>query len=362
MKNRAGTTNSSSATLFLMSKILLVDDQAINLLYLTKTLNRLPDVEIVTATSALDALLLCRDTQWDLVVADYMMPEMDGLEFIRAFRNLPHGEQTPVLMVTASSDPNVKYQLLDLGVVDFLQKPVDASELTARARNLISLHKATAFLRGHNQELKKGVQLMTAELAERERESLLVLARAAESRDPETGFHLLRMAAYSKVVALTLGLSEDVAEEIFLAAPMHDVGKIGIPDRILLKAGKLDESEWDEMRKHTQYGYDILGQSRTPILKLGGVIALNHHEAWDGSGYPNGLHEDEIPLAARIVSVADVFDALTSARPYKAAWSMEDALLEMRNISGKRLDAKCVDAFFSSMNSVKQIMINHADT
>jgi putative two-component system response regulator len=344
-----------------MSKILLVDDQAINLLYLTKTLKRLPDADIVTSTSAFDALLLCQQTQWDLVVADYMMPGMDGLEFIRKFRIMPGGEQTPVLMVTASSDPGVKYQLLDLGVVDFLQKPVDASELIARARNLISLHQATAALRGHNKELKKGVQLMTAELAERERESLLVLARAAESRDPETGFHLLRMAAYSKVVALTLGLSEEVAEEIFLAAPMHDVGKIGIPDRILLKAGKLDAVEWDEMRKHTQYGYDILGQSRTPILKLGGVIALNHHEAWDGSGYPNGLCQDEIPLAARIVSVADVFDALTSTRPYKAAWSIEDALVEMRNISGTRLDPLCVDAFFSSMDSVQQIMNNHAD-
>jgi response regulator RpfG family c-di-GMP phosphodiesterase len=274
---------------------------------------------------------------------------------------MPGGEQTPVLMVTASADPGVKYQLLDLGVVDFLQKPVDASELIARARNLISLHQATSTLRDHNSELKKGVQLMTSELAARERESLLVLARAAESRDPETGHHLLRMATYSKIIALALGLSKDEAEAIFLAAPMHDVGKIGIPDRILLKAGKLDAAEWTEMRRHTQYGHDILGQSRTPILRLGGVIALNHHEAWDGSGYPNGIQRDAIPLAARIVSVADVFDALTSARPYKAAWSLEDALVELRNISGSRLDARCVEAFFSALDAVKLIMHNHAD-
>lgn len=344
-----------------MSKILLVDDQAINLLYLSKTLQRLPNAAIITSASANDALLLCERAQWDLIVADYMMPGMDGLEFIRKFRTMPGGEQTPVLMVTASADPGVKYQLLDLGVVDFLQKPVDASELIARARNLISLHQATSTLRDHNSELKKGVQLMTAELAERERESLLVLARAAESRDPETGYHLLRMAAYSKIIALALGLSEDEAEAIFLAAPMHDVGKIGIPDRILLKAGKLDADEWTEMQRHTQYGHDILGQSRTPTLRLGGVIALNHHEAWDGSGYPNGIQHDAIPLAARIVSVADVFDALTSARPYKAAWSLEDALVELRNLSGSRLDAQCVEAFFSALDAVKLIMNNHAD-
>jgi response regulator RpfG family c-di-GMP phosphodiesterase len=344
-----------------MSKILLVDDQAINLLYLTKTLQRLPNAITTTSTSADEALQICENSRWDLVVADYMMPGMNGLEFIRKFRTMLGGEQTPVLMVTASADPEVKYQLLDLGVVDFLQKPVDASELIARARNLISLHQATAALVNHNSELKKGVQLMTSELAERERESLLVLARAAESRDPETGYHLLRMAAYSKIIALTLGLSDDEAEAIFLAAPMHDVGKIGVPDRILLKAGKLDSVEWTEMKRHTQYGHDILGRSRTPILRLGGVIALNHHEAWDGSGYPNGIRHEAIPLAARIVSVADVFDALTSVRPYKAAWNLEDALAELRNISGSRLDAQCVDAFFSALDDVTQIMHDHAD-
>jgi response regulator RpfG family c-di-GMP phosphodiesterase len=343
------------------TKILLVDDQPLSLLYLKKTLSRLTDVQITTRFDANEALELCADTQWNLIVADYQMPGMNGLDFIRQFRKIKGGEETPILMVTASTDPNVKYQLLDLGIVDFLHKPADASEVIARARNLISLHKATASLKNHNQELKKGVQEMTKVLAEREQESLIVLAKAAESRDPQTGSHLLRMASYSKIIALALGLSEDEAEEIYLAAPMHDVGKIGIPDRILLKDGKLTPDEWLEMKQHTTYGYNILGSSVTPILKLGGVIALNHHEAWDGSGYPNGKRGHEIPLCARIVAVADVFDALMSARPYKQAWSLDEALNELTKISGVRLDAECVSAFMQSIDSVKKIMTHYAD-
>lgn len=343
------------------TKILLVDDQPVSLLYLKKTLSKLPDMQITTCSNAHEALNLFPYQQWDLIVADYQMPGMNGLDFIRQFRQIKGSEETPILMVTASTDPNVKYQLLDLGIVDFLHKPADASEIIARARNLISLHKATVSLKNHNHELKKGVQEMTKVLAEREQESLIVLARAAESRDPQTGSHLLRMASYSRIIALALGLSEDEAEEIYLAAPMHDVGKIGIPDRILLKDGKLTPDEWLEMKRHTNYGYDILRTSVTPILKLGGVIALNHHEAWNGSGYPNGKKGDEIPLCARIVAVADVFDALMSPRPYKEAWSLDQALDELTNISGVRLDSACVNAFMQSIDSVKHIMTNYVD-
>jgi response regulator RpfG family c-di-GMP phosphodiesterase len=344
-----------------LNKILLVDDQPISLLYLKKTLSRLEDMEIVTSNDAKDALEMSKQAEWALIVADYQMPGINGLDFIRLYRQTKGCEETPILMVTASTDPSVKYQFLNLGVVDFLQKPADASEIIARARNLISLHVATVSLKNHNQELTKGVREMTKALAERERESLIVLARAAESRDPQTGSHLTRMASYSKIIALALGLSEAQADEIYLAAPMHDVGKIGIPDRILLKEGKLTPDEWLEMKRHTNYGHDILGNSLTPILKLGGEIALNHHEAWDGSGYPNGKMGREIPLSARIVAVADIFDALMSSRPYKKAWLLDDALNELTSVAGKRLDSECVDAFMRSMDSVKQIMNNHVD-
>ncbi len=344
-----------------MTKILLVDDQEINLLYLHKTLSRLPDAEITDCASADEALALCEFQQWDLIVADYMMPGMDGLEFIRQFRKMSWGQDTPVLMVTASSDRDVKYQLLDLGVVDFLQKPVDASELIARARNLISLHKATLSLTNHNQKLRASVREMTAELAARERESLMVLAKAAESRDPETGFHLLRMAGYSHQIALCLGLSENEAEQIFLAAPMHDVGKIGVPDKILLKTGQLQDDEWREMKKHTLYGFEILGHSTTPILNLGGVIALNHHEAWDGSGYPYGIKGEEIPMAARIVTVADYFDGLTNANQERQAYSFDEAVEMVKSQSGLQLDPQCVSAFCSSLQNIQQIMEHYAD-
>lgn len=344
-----------------MTKILLVDDQEINLLYLHKTLSRLPDAEITNCASADEALTLCEFQQWDLIVADYMMPGMDGLEFIRQFRKMSWGQDTPVLMVTASSDRDVKYQLLDLGVVDFLQKPVDASELIARARNLISLHKATLSLTNHNQKLRASVREMTAELAARERESLMVLAKAAESRDPETGFHLLRMAGYSHQIALCLGLSENEAEQIFLAAPMHDVGKIGVPDKILLKTGPLQDDEWREMKKHTLYGFEILGHSTTPILNLGGVIALNHHEAWDGSGYPYGIKGEEIPIAARIVTVADYFDGLTNTNPERKAYSFEEAVEMVKSQSGLQLDPQCVNAFCTSLQNIQQIMEHYAD-
>jgi putative two-component system response regulator len=214
-------------------------------------------------------------------------------------------------------------------------------------------------LEQHNASLRKGVQEMTIELAEREQESLLVLARAAESRDPQTGHHLARMSAYSRLIAQGLGLDEDTVEHIFLAAPVHDVGKIGIPDRILLNQGRLDPEEWVEMKRHAQYGYDILSKSKTPILQLGALIALNHHEAWDGSGYPNGLAGEAIPLAARIVTVADIFDALTSKRPYKPEWPLEEAIRELKTLAGKRLDARCVDAFLAQMDLVKEVKNAH---
>lgn len=342
------------------SKILLVDENPAGLLYLQKTLSRLSDAYIATCSDAIKALDICKHEPWDLVIVDYQMPQMDGLEFIRQFRQLNGGEDTPILMVTASIDLSIKHQLLDLGVVDFLQKPVDASEITARSRNLIGFHRATLLLKNHNQQLKKGEQEMITMLAERERESLLVLAWVAETRDPQTSSHLARIASYSKIIALELGLSEDEAEEIYLAAPMHDVGKLGLPDRIILKDGTFTPEEWVEMKRHTNYGFYILGDSETPVLKLGGEIALNHHESWDGSGYPNGKKGEEIPLSARIVAVADVFDALMSLRPYKRTRDLEEALDELNKIANVRLDANCVKAFMKSIDSVKKIIQLHA--
>jgi response regulator RpfG family c-di-GMP phosphodiesterase len=290
------------------------------------------------------------------VIVDYQMPIIDGVNFVEKLRQLSGHAATPVLMVTASTDPKVKHQVLKHGTIDFLNKPVDAIELQARARNLIKLNLATRKLENENLTLEKNVSSLIEELRLREYETLSVLARAAEFRDSDTGLHLIRMAEYSRLIAQNLGLDSDTVEKIFLAAPMHDVGKIGIPDGVLLKPGKLTDEEWVEMRKHTLYGYEIFKHSRTPVLQLSGEIALGHHESWDGSGYPNGLRGEQIPLSARIVAVADIFDALTTRRPYKQAWSYQDAIAEIKKLATQKLDPACVNALLLDESKVLAIM------
>lgn len=344
-----------------MINVLIVDDDPLQLLYLSATLGKLDGIQIEKHTSANKALARCAEKTWDLVLLDYQMPDLHGLDFVARLRELDQHQETPLLMVTASSDPVIKHQMLGYGTVDFLQKPIDAIELQARARNLIQLHKATQQLKFNNKMLHSNVEELAMELQLREHETLLVMARAAEFRDSQTGSHLTRMAEYSRLIARNLNLNEDLVEKIYLAAPMHDVGKIGIPDHILHKPAKLDPDEWTEMKRHTQYGYDILGKARTPVLRLGGEIALCHHEAWNGSGYPRGINGEAIPISARIVSVADIFDALTTKRPYKEAWTMAAALDELNKLSGQTLDPACVQGLMNSLDQAIIIMESNRD-
>jgi putative two-component system response regulator len=335
---------------------MIVDDDPIQLLYLSKTLATVKQSDIVTQTSAQAALSLCTENVWDLVIVDYQMPDIDGVNFVEKLRLLSNHVATPVLMVTASSDPVIKHKVLRHGTIDFLQKPVDAIELQARARNLINLNQATKKLENENITLEKNVSSLIEELKLREYETLSVLAKTAEYRDSDTGSHLIRMAEYSRLIGINLKLDPELTERIFLAAPMHDVGKIGIPDGILLKPGKLSPEEWSEMQRHTEYGHEIFRHSRTPVLQLSGEIAWAHHESWDGSGYPRGLKGEQIPLSARIVAVADVFDALTTQRPYKSAWSVEDAIAELHKLSGQKLEPACVDALLMDPSAIQKIM------
>jgi putative two-component system response regulator len=335
---------------------MIVDDDPIQLLYLSKTLAAVKQSDIVTQTSAQAALSLCTENVWNLVIVDYQMPDIDGVNFVEKLRVLSNHAATPVLMVTASSDPVIKHKVLRHGTIDFLQKPVDAIELQARARNLIDLNQATKKLENENITLEKNVSSLIEELKLREYETLSVLARTAEYRDSDTGSHLIRMAEYSRLIGINLQLDPELTERIFLAAPMHDVGKIGIPDGILLKPGKLSPEEWSEMQRHTEYGHEIFRHSRTPVLQLSGEIAWAHHESWDGSGYPRGLKGEQIPLSARIVAVADVFDALTTQRPYKSAWSVEDAIAELHKLSGQKLEPACVDALLMDPLAIQKIM------
>jgi len=342
-------------------QIVLVDDSQSSLSYMAGLVQSLPECKAITFQNPVDALEWCKANEQDLVVVDYIMPALNGLQFIEAFRNLGQKSATPVVMVTSSDVKDVRYMALQLGATDFLNKPVDSIEFLARVRNLLAVYRAHKALGDLSHWLAGEVRKATQRLVEREREAILFLARTAEHRDPETGYHLARMAEYSRLIATELALSADDVGFIFTAAPLHDVGKVGIPDSILLKPGPLNAEEIAIMQQHTRYGAEILAGSTSPLLQLAAEIAHCHHERFDGKGYPRGLRGEEIPLPGRIVALADVFDALTSDRPYKTAWSLDRACHHIRNQRGLHFDEACVDAFFSTINAVEAIMRTHSE-
>lgn len=342
--------------------IVLVDDAPITIALLKKIVGGMPDCRPVPFISAPEGLEWCAANDPDLVIVDYMMPEIDGIEFARRFRALPGKSDTPLLMVTANGgDRDLKCRALDLGINDFLNKPFDQLELQARARNMLALRASRKKLASRALHLADEVAKATREIVARERETLLCLGRAAEHRDPETHEHIMRMSNYSSLVARRMGLSPDECELLLLASPLHDIGKIGTPDNILLKPGKLTVEEFEIMKQHTVIGGRILSNSQSPILRMGAQIALSHHEKFDGSGYPHGLKGRDIPLYGRIVAVADVFDALTSERPYKKAWEVERACALLRDGSGAHFDPECIAAFFAVFDEVLAIKARYCD-
>jgi len=335
---------------------MVVDDQSTGRAILEQVVRSLDErVSVEGFGRPVDAVLWATRHIADLVVIDYMMPEMNGIELAKRLRALPGYEHVPIMMVTAHDDRKVRYDALDAGVTDFLIKPVDARECMARCRNLLTLRRQHLALEDKRRLLEGMVEEATREVRDREKETLMRLARAGEFRDEETGYHLVRMAHYSRLIADTIGLEREEAETIELAAPLHDIGKIGIPDQILLKKDRLDGMEWDTMRSHPLIGHEILKGSASKYVRMGSLIALGHHEKYDGSGYPNGLVSDHIALCARIVAVADVYDALTSARPYKKAWSSEEAFVFLRQQRGKHFDPHLVDAFIGVQRDVERI-------
>ena len=341
--------------------IVIIDDSPIMIALLKKLVSGLADCKPYTFTSGAAALAWCTDNDPDLVIVDYLMPEMDGIQFACAFRALAGKADTPVLMVTAAEDRELRHRALMLGINDFVNKPFDQIELTARARNMLALRASQKKLASRALLLADEVAKATAEISSRERETLLCLGRAAEHRDPETHEHIMRMSNYSAVIGRHLGLSADETELLLLSSPLHDIGKIGTPDHILLKPGRLTPEEFEIMKMHTVIGGKILEHSASPILQSGALIAMSHHEKFDGSGYPYGRKGKEIPLFGRIVAVADVFDALTSERPYKKAWDLDRATGLIRESRGGHFDPDVVDAFFEVFDEIIDIKARYRD-
>ncbi|MYM66680.1 response regulator [Pseudoduganella sp. FT55W] len=336
-------------------KVLVVDDNQMNLDLFCHMLSMLDVANALPMHDAAAALAWCGQRVPDLVVVDYMMPGMDGIEFLRHFRALPAMREVPVVMVTADTEVAVRHQALRLGANDFLTKPVNSIEFNARIGNLLALRQAQLQLAERADSLAEAVRRATAAILAREHEAIHRLSRAAEFRDNDTGSHLLRMAAYARLIASRLGLDDTECDLICDAAPMHDIGKVGIPDAVLLKPGPLTPEERAIMQRHPQIGADILADSESPLLQAGAVIAISHHERFDGGGYPHGLSGHAIPLYGRIVAVADVFDALTTARPYKTGWELGRAIAYLQEQRGGHFDPACVDALLADTDAVLAI-------
>ena len=337
--------------------VLIVDDQSSARTMLRHVVEAIgPTVHAADFGSPVEALRWSEGHPTDLVLLDYRMPDMDGLEFARRFRRSLSRRDVPIVLISVVGDEPVRQAALEAGVIDFLVKPVRPRELRTRCKNLLQLRQQGESVKERARSLEQRVLQGVQEIEQRERETLYRLARAIEYRDAGTGIHLLRMAHYAEVLAETLGMGDEEVAVLTSAAPLHDIGKIGIPDAVLQKKGGLTEEEFAVMRRHPLIGHDILRDSQSRFVQMGATIALRHHERWDGSGYPDGLEGEEIPLPARIVAVADVFDALTSERPYKHAWPVEEALAYLQTHRGTLFDPACVDALLDQQSRILVIL------
>ncbi|MDB2705205.1 response regulator [Pseudomonadota bacterium] len=337
--------------------IVIVDDQSTGRTILERIILQISDnIKVVAFDEPAPALKWLDNNFADLIVTDYMMPVMNGIKFIQNIRSKPEYENVPIMMITVSGEKAVRYDALEAGATAFLTRPIDQFECRTSCRNLLQLHEQHLIIQDRADWLARQVDMATKKIIVRERESIICLSKAGEYKDEDTGNHVIRMAKYSRLIAEATGkFSSHECEDLEYAAPMHDIGKIGIPDSILLKKGKLDEKEWEIMKKHSEIGSEILSSSSSKYMQIAAIIALNHHERMDGKGYPNNLEGNEIPLIARVVAVADVYDALVTSRPYKSAWKNEDALAYIKQQAGTHFDPICVDAFFKRIDDVNII-------
>ena len=333
--------------------ILVVDDTPENIDLLVEILKA--DYKVKAARNGEQGLKIARlASPPDLILLDIMMPDIDGFEVCRQLKEDPITCDIPIIFVTAKITTDDEIQGFELGAVDYITKPISPPVVLARVKTHIALHD-------QNRELGRQVREQTRTINDTRLKIIQRLGRAAEYKDDNTGMHVIRMSHYSRVLGLAVGMSETMADMLLDAAPMHDIGKIGIPDSILQKRGSLTEEESRVMRTHTDMGTAIIGEDQSELLKMARQVAATHHESWDGSGYPLGLSGEEIPLVGRIVAIADVFDALTSRRPYKNAWTVEDSISYLQEQSGIRFDPKLVPLFVENLKPILVLMKQFSD-
>ncbi|MDO8312232.1 MAG: response regulator, partial [Sideroxyarcus sp.] len=320
--------------------------------------------QAVTSTS--DPTEVCglhRKNRYDLILLDLQMPVMDGFQVMEGLKEIEPDNYLPVLVITAQ--PGHKLQAFQAGAKDFVSKPFELAEVLARVRNMLEVRLLHKELHRFNDVLEQRVRDRTVELQDNYLETIFTMTRAAEHKDEDTGAHVRRISYYSRALARMLGMDEVFVDRIFFASPMHDIGKIGIPDHILLKPGGFTPDEWEIMKGHAAMGAEILGNSKSPYLQMGAEIALNHHERWSGGGYPSGKQGGEIPLAARIMNICDVYDALRSKRPYKPAFDHLKAVDIITNGDGRTLpehfDPTVLAAFRQNHEVFRDIFESHRD-
>ncbi len=337
------------------ARILIIDDQKLHSFFLKEILQQQGYKNILCLMDPLKAVGTSHEFIPDLIILDILMPQLDGFQVMQQLHGFRREHYLPILAISADKSSNIRMRALESGATDFLHKPFESIEIVVKIRNMIELRILHNQISSQNKILEFKVNERTKELRFTQYDIIRRLAQAAEFRDGDTGIHILRMSQYAKVLGEALGLSPVECDLLHHASPLHDVGKIGIPDSILLKPGKLTEEEFEVMKTHTTIGAKILAGSDSPVMKIAEVIALTHHERWDGKGYPYGIKMDEIPFMGQICSICDVFDALTSPRPYKKAWSIAEAVEEIKRMRNLNFNPLIVDRFMNILTEIKSI-------
>jgi len=343
------------------AKILVVDDQKLHGFFLKKLLKEAGYENILCIVDPLKVLASTREFVPDLIVLDLIMPQLNGFQIMEQLSDFRSGHYLPIIALAEDRSSEMRLRALESGATDFLSKPYENVEILFRISNLVQTRFLHMAVENQNKDLELKVNDRTKELKDSQLEIIRRLAQAAEFRDNDTGVHIIRMSHFCAKLAEAMGLGEQECDLILSASPLHDVGKIGIPDSILLKPGQLTDEEFEIMKSHTTIGAQLLSESNSPVMKMARLIALTHHERWVGGGYPQKIQGEQIPLVGQICSVCDVFDALTSERPYKKAWPVEEAVEEIKRQKGKQFSPHVVERFLKVLPEIKSLKAKYSD-